>query len=42
MRFTVSSAALSCRLEALSSVISRKTNLPIMGDIVPDIEKDVM
>ena len=37
MRFTVSSTALSSKLNALSRVINSKNSLPILADFVFDI-----
>ena len=40
MRFTVSSTALSSRLEALSRVINSKSSLPIWGDFLFEVVSD--
>ena len=42
MRFTVSSTALSSKLNALSRVINSKNSLPILADFVFDIQDNVL
>jgi len=42
MRFTVSSTALSSRLNALSRVINSKNSLPILADFLFDIQDNVL
>ena len=42
MRFTVSSTALSSRLNALSKVINSKNSLPILADFLFDIRNNVL
>jgi DNA polymerase-3 subunit beta len=42
MRFTVSSTALSSKLNALSRVINSKNSLPILGDFLFDIHNGVL
>ena len=42
MRFTVSSTALSSRLNALSKVINSKNSLPILADFLFDIRDNVL
>ncbi len=42
MRFTVSSTALSSKLNALSRVINSKNSLPILADFVFDIQSGVL
>ncbi len=42
MRFTLSSTALSSKLNALSRVINSKNSLPILGDFVFDIQGDIL
>ena len=42
MRFTVSSTALSSRLNALSRVINSKNSLPILADFLFDIHDNVL
>ncbi len=42
MRFTVSSTALSSKLNALARVINSKNSLPILGDFVFDIKGDTL
>ncbi len=42
MRFTVSSTALSSKLNALSRVINSKNSLPILADFVFDIQGDIL
>ena len=42
MRFTVSSTALSSKLNALSRVINRKNSLPILADFVFDINNGML
>ena len=42
MRFTVSSTALSSKLNALSRVINSKNSLPILADFLFDIQENVL
>ena len=42
MRFTVSSTALSSKLNALSRVINSKNSLPILADFLFDIQDNVL
>ena len=42
MRFTVSSTALSSKLNALSRVINSKNSLPILADFVFDIQANIL
>ena len=42
MRFTVSSTALSSKLNALSRVINSKNSLPILSDFLFDIQDNVL
>ena len=42
MRFTVSSTALSSKLNALSRVINSKNSLPILADFVFDIQGGIL
>ena len=42
MRFTVSSTALSSKLNALSRVINSKNSLPILADFVFDVQGGVL
>ena len=42
MRFTLSSTALSSRLNALSRVINSKNSLPILADFLFDIHDNVL
>ena len=42
MRFTLSSTALSAKLNALSRVINSKNALPILGDFVFEIKDNVL
>ena len=42
MRFTVSSTALSSKLNALSRVINSKNSLPILADFLFDIHDNVL
>ena len=42
MRFTVSSTALSSRLNALAKVINTKNALPILGDFLFDIQEGIL
>ena len=42
MRFTVSSTALSSKLNALSRVINSKNSLPILADFVFDIQSGIL
>lgn len=42
MRFTVSSTALSSKLNALSRVINSKNSLPILADFVFDINNGML
>ena len=42
MRFTVSSTALSSKLNALAKVINSKNSLPILADFLFDIQDNVL
>ena len=42
MRFTVSSTALSSKLNALSRVINSKNSLPILADFVFDVQNGIL
>ena len=42
MRFTVSSTALSSKLNALARVINSKNSLPILADFLFDIQDNVL
>jgi DNA polymerase-3 subunit beta len=42
MRFTVSSTALSSKLNALSRVINSKNSLPILADFVFDVQHGIL
>ena len=42
MRFTVSSTALSSKLNALSRVINSKNSLPILADFLFDVQENML